>query len=95
MNVLNTLMILASAEGGSEAGLFSGAFGEAVWTVLAFLILLGVLRKFAWNRVLEGLQARQDHIRGQLEAADGARQEAQEALDGVRQQSGQDPEEGR
>ena len=85
--MLGLVTILASAaEGGSDAGLFSGALGESIWTIVAFLILLAILRKYAWNRVLEGLKARQDHIHHQITAADAARQEAQVALDDVRQQ---------
>ncbi len=87
MGMLGIVTMLASAEADSGGGIFTGGWGESIWTIAAFLILVVVLRKYAWNRILEGLQARQDHIKRQLEAADGARQEAQQALDGVRQQS--------
>jgi len=49
----------------------------AIWTVVVFLVLLFVLRKFAWGPMLEGLQKREDNIRSALEDAQRARDEAQ------------------
>jgi len=49
----------------------------AIWTVVVFLVLLFILRKFAWGPMLEGLQKREDNIRSSLEDAQRARDEAQ------------------
>jgi F-type H+-transporting ATPase subunit b len=45
--------------------------GLYIWTIVTFLVLLGLLAKFAWRPLLEALQARQDSI---TKALDDARQ---------------------
>lgn len=62
------------------AGLFSGHFGEALWTVVAFTCLFLVLRKFAWGPLLEGLQAREEHIKSEIDSAETARRKADSLL---------------
>lgn len=47
--------------------------------ILGFLILLWVMRKFAWGPVLGMLEARRQKIAGEFAAADKARAEAAEA----------------
>ena len=49
-----------------------GLFG---WTILTFLVLLGVLAKFAWNPLLKMLKDREDLIRSSLEDAEKAQTE--------------------
>jgi len=49
--------------------------GLYIWTILTFLVLLGLLAKFAWQPLLRGLEARQDMIRKSLEDAQQARRE--------------------
>ena len=44
---------------------------------MVFVLLLLVLRKFAWKPMLEGLQGREARIRGALDEAHTARDEAQ------------------
>src|SRR6266852_554344 len=48
-----------------------------LWTVVVFLILLLILRKYAWGPMLEGLQRREQNISAAVEEAQRARQEAQ------------------
>lgn len=75
--------VLASeAQGatGGDRGLFNGLFGEAVWTVVAFVALLIVLGRFAWRPLLATLKAREEHIQGQIESAAKARLQAEQAL---------------
>lgn len=67
------------ADGGG-AGLFSGHFGEALWTVVAFTCLFLVLRKFAWGPLLEGLQAREEYIKREIDSAETARRKADSLL---------------
>jgi F-type H+-transporting ATPase subunit b len=69
-----------AAEGG-DRGLFSGTFGEAVWTVAAFVALLLVLGRFAWKPLLSQLKAREEHIQHQIDAANTARQQAERLLE--------------
>ena len=49
--------------------------GLFIWTILTFLVLLGLLAKFAWRPLLEALDSRQNAIRKSLDDAQQARQE--------------------
>ena len=49
--------------------------GLFVWTILTFLVLLGVLAKFAWKPLLKMLKDREDLIRSSLEDAEKAQSE--------------------
>jgi F-type H+-transporting ATPase subunit b len=66
-----------AAEGG-ESNLFAGDIGNAVWTLVIFLLVIVVLGKFAWGPLLSGLQQREEFIRRSLEEAKADR-EASEA----------------
>ena len=69
-----------------EKGIFSGTFADSLWTVAAFVVLIVVLGKVAWKPLLNQLQARQDYIKQQLEAAEITRKKAEELLDQYKQQ---------
>lgn len=69
-----------------EPNLFSGSFGDALWTVLAFVVLLIVLGKVAWRPLLDGLNSRQNHIEQQLKSAEDSRVKAEHMLDDYKQQ---------
>jgi F-type H+-transporting ATPase subunit b len=49
--------------------------GLFIWTILTFLVLLGLLAKFAWRPLLAALDSRQNAIRKSLDDAQQARQE--------------------
>jgi F-type H+-transporting ATPase subunit b len=49
--------------------------GLYIWTILTFLVLLGLLAKFAWRPLLAALEARQESIRKSLDDARAAKQE--------------------
>ena len=49
--------------------------GLFIWTIVTFLVLLGLLAKFAWRPLLQALETRQERIRKSLEDADRAKQE--------------------
>jgi len=49
--------------------------GLFIWTIVTFLVLLGLLAKFAWRPLLEALDSRQNAIRKSLDDAQQARQE--------------------
>lgn len=49
--------------------------GLFIWTIVTFLVLLGLLWKFAWRPLLGALESRQEVIRKSLEDADRAKQE--------------------
>jgi F-type H+-transporting ATPase subunit b len=37
--------------------------GLFIWTILTFLVLLGLLGRFAWGPLLQALETRQEGIR--------------------------------
>jgi F-type H+-transporting ATPase subunit b len=49
--------------------------GLYIWTIVVFLVLLGLLAKFAWRPLLEALEQRQESIRRSLDDAAKAKQE--------------------
>jgi len=58
--------------------LFSPAAPELIWGTIAFVIVALALIKFAFPAMRKGLQARTEKIRGDLEGAERAREEAEE-----------------
>ncbi len=75
-----------SAQGGEEQNVFSGTFADALWTVLAFLTLLFILRRLAWKPMLNSLTARQQHIEHQLQTAETTKNKAEKLLEDYKQQ---------
>ena len=59
--------------------------GLFIWTILTFLVLVGLLAKFAWRPLLQALESRQDLIRKSLDDAQRAKQE----LDRLQHESAQ------
>ncbi len=49
--------------------------GLFIWTIITFLVLLVLLRKFAWGPLLQALAARQETIRKSLDDAQAAKRE--------------------
>ena len=49
--------------------------GLIVWTVLAFLIVLFILKKFAWKPILKGLNEREANIADSIASAEKVKQE--------------------
>jgi F-type H+-transporting ATPase subunit b len=58
--------------------LITPAVSEMIWGGLAFLIVFALLVKFAFPALKKGVKAREEKIRSDLEAAERARQEAEE-----------------
>ena len=54
-----------------EPGLF-------IWTILVFVVLLTLLKKFAWGPLLAALEERQEGIRKSLDDAEQARKELEQ-----------------
>jgi len=76
----------AQAEQSRDQGLFSGSFADAVWTVAAFVAVLVILSKVAWKPMVKRLNAREQHIQQQIDAANNARQQAEKLFDEYKQQ---------
>ena len=51
--------------------------GLAIWTIVVFLVLLFLLKKFAWQPLLGALEARQETIKKSLDDAEKAQKELQ------------------
>jgi len=69
-----------------EGSLIDVVPGLMVWTILTFLIVLWVLRRFAFGRIQGMIDQRRDRIREALDEADKARQEARELRELVRKE---------
>ncbi|RMH14882.1 MAG: ATP synthase F0 subunit B [Gemmatimonadetes bacterium] len=65
---------------------FSVNLGTTVWTTVVFLLLLGILWKFAWNPILGLVEARETGIQNALDEAARERDEARKLLEEHRQQ---------
>lgn len=52
--------------------------GLYIWTIVTFLILLGLLARFAWRPLLDALEQRQEVIRKSLDDARQARHELEQ-----------------
>jgi F-type H+-transporting ATPase subunit b len=77
--------LLAQDDHGGGGGLFAINPGLMIWTWAIFLILLFVLRKWAWGPILGALETREKRIQDTL---DGAARERQEAKGLLEQQRG-------
>lgn len=73
-------------EGSAATQLFSVDLGLSLWTLVIFALLVAVLWKFAWGPILEAVNAREDAIRRDLEAARKERDEAKALLEEHRKQ---------
>jgi F-type H+-transporting ATPase subunit b len=69
-----------AAEEGPALSPFSGNVGNAVWTLVIFVIVVVVLGKFAWSPVLGLLQQREEFIHRSLSDAKKDRDEAEARL---------------
>jgi len=50
--------------------LLTPSFGLIFWTLLAFIIVFLILKKYAWKPILKSLDERQRNISGSLETAE-------------------------
>lgn len=62
--------------------------GLIIWTVLTFIVLLVVLRLFAWKPILGVIEERERTIRESLEQAKKAREEAETLMERHREMIG-------
>jgi F-type H+-transporting ATPase subunit b len=69
-----------AAEGGHAPNPLAVNVTVAVATIVVFLLLLAVLKKAAWKPILQGLRAREEGIRTQIEGAEKANADAKALL---------------
>ncbi|HXH97624.1 MAG TPA: ATP synthase F0 subunit B, partial [Gaiellaceae bacterium] len=55
--------------------------GLMIWTIIFFLIVFFVLKRYAFGPIQKLIDERREQIRGALEAADEARDEARKLLE--------------
>ena len=78
---LSALLLLGSAAPlvaaeGETPGLLSPNPGLIIWTIVVFLVVLVVLSKFAFPKILGAVEAREANLRELAEAAERDRREA-------------------
>lgn len=75
-------LLATAAEGGEAPGFnpFKPEWGLAVWTVLAFSTVLYVLSKKVFPQLQEGLADREQKIKGEIEAAEALKNDAERIL---------------
>ena len=76
------LLTLATADQeGGGMGPFQVEVGLVFWTWVVFLVLLFLLRRFAWPVIVQATEEREKKITAQLAQAQAAQAEAQKALE--------------
>jgi len=63
--------------------------GLFIWTIITFIVVLVILRVFAWKPLLGALAAREEQIRASLQHADDAQRKSEELLEQNRRQLAQ------
>jgi len=77
---------LASEEGGSlGSALITPHYGTVFWTLITFLLMVFLLKKFAWKPLLGALDARETSIRDTIDQANTDREESKQQLEEHRQ----------
>jgi F-type H+-transporting ATPase subunit b len=80
--------VWAAAEGGEPNIFDPSQIPLGVFTVIIFLVLLAVLKKYAWGPMLDGLHRREQAIRGALDEARQTRDEAARLKEELQRQVG-------
>ncbi len=88
MSGLAILAAPASLMGQEGPGLFDINTGLSLWTVVVFISLLVVLRRYAWGPILGALEARERNIQGSIDEAARLQSEAASTLEQHRRQLG-------
>jgi F-type H+-transporting ATPase subunit b len=79
-----TVLLAASQDSGGGSFLVSPSLGLMIWTLLAFGITLYLLNKLAFPRIAAALDRRRVAIQESIDAAQRAKQEADELLEEYR-----------
>lgn len=72
------MLLLGSGGGGLD--LLGVNPGLVIWTLVTFLLVVFLLKKFAWDKILEALDARTAGIEAEIQKAKTLREEAEKAL---------------
>jgi F-type H+-transporting ATPase subunit b len=76
------LVLTAATEGGDEGGSFlvTPGIGLMIWTLIAFVITMWVLSKFAFPRISQALEERAERVNKNIDESERLRAEADELL---------------
>jgi F-type H+-transporting ATPase subunit b len=74
--VLTSSLVLGAAEGGSH---FNS--GDVFFQLIMFIILLALLKKFAWGPLMGIMKQREEHIVNEINSAENSRLEAKKILE--------------
>lgn len=64
----------------AAGGLLDVNPGLLIWTLITFLIVVFILKKFAWGPIIHALDERAEKIHGDIEKADKIRKDAEGLL---------------
>lgn len=71
-------VLLAGGEGGDFNPIVLDNWSLLFWTAITFVLLIFILTKLLWKPLLAVIDQRESRISGDIEAAEAARQEAEE-----------------
>ncbi|GIK76929.1 MAG: hypothetical protein BroJett022_06190 [Actinomycetes bacterium] len=76
------LVLTAATDGGEEGGSFlvTPGIGLMIWTLVAFVITMWVLSKFAFPRISQALEERAERVNRNIDESERLRAEADELL---------------
>ena len=75
-----------AAEDEDNSGLIKPDLGLSLWTLITFLIVLFILKRYAFGRLAGLLDDRRNAIRDNIETAEATRAEAERVLEEYKQQ---------
>ncbi|RSL29683.1 ATP synthase F0 subunit B [Salibacterium salarium] len=61
-------------------------WGDVVFSIVTFVILMLVLRKFAWGPIMNMMKQREEHVASEIETAEKNRQDAEKYVEEQRQE---------
>jgi F-type H+-transporting ATPase subunit b len=79
--VFSFVNLFISVDSGKKDTLLSVEPGLMIWTVIIFLILLFLLKKYAWKPLLNSLNNREQGIKDTIDRAEKLREEAEKILE--------------
>lgn len=81
--VLTSSFVLGAAAEHAAEGHFNG--GDILYQLVLFLVLLALLKKFAWGPLMGIMKEREEHIANEINAAESSRLETKKLLDEQRE----------
>jgi F-type H+-transporting ATPase subunit b len=72
----NSFVLATAAEGGGHINT-----GDIFFQLIVFIVLLALLKKFAWGPLMGIMKQREEHVANEITAAENSRQEAHKLLE--------------